>query len=81
MLGISQTTRKPILLLRLSEVLLLRVAERQLRGLLFQEPPRLGLPAPVARLAYWESIWPKYLGAVDRYRHVVNEHSSFDGCD
>jgi hypothetical protein len=31
--------------------LLLRVAERQLRGLLFQEPPRFGLPAPFVRLA------------------------------
>jgi hypothetical protein len=50
-LGISHTTRKPILLLRLSGVLLLRVAERQLRGLLFQEPPRFGLPVPLVRLA------------------------------
>ena len=37
----TQTTRKPILLLRSPGFLLLRYAERQLRGLLFQEPPRL----------------------------------------
>ena len=32
--------RKPLLLLRLSVVFLLRLAERRLFGLLFQEPPR-----------------------------------------
>lgn len=36
----SHTTRKPILLLRLSRLLLLREAQRQFSGLLFQEPPR-----------------------------------------
>lgn len=35
-----QTTRKPILLLRLSGWLLLRFDARRLSGLLFQEPPR-----------------------------------------
>ena len=39
-LGATHTTRKPILLLRLSGLLLLRCAERQFLGLLFQEPPR-----------------------------------------
>jgi len=34
------TQRNPLLLLRLSGVLLLRLAERQLFGLLFQLPPR-----------------------------------------
>jgi hypothetical protein len=34
------TKRKPLLLLRLVAVLLLRLAERKLPGLLFQEPPR-----------------------------------------
>jgi hypothetical protein len=34
------TTRNPLLLLRLSGVLLFRFAERQLVGLLFQLPPR-----------------------------------------
>ncbi|MEE3715902.1 hypothetical protein V2H45_03980 [Tumidithrix elongata RA019] len=34
------TTRKPILLLRLSASFLLRLAERQLLEVLFQEPPR-----------------------------------------
>ena len=33
-------TRKPMLLLRLSDALSLRLAARQLFGLLFQEPPR-----------------------------------------
>ncbi len=33
-------TRKPMLLLRLSRVFLLRLAERILLPLLFQEPPR-----------------------------------------
>jgi hypothetical protein len=33
-------TRKPIVLLRLSGWFLLRLAERRLSGLLFQEPPR-----------------------------------------
>ena len=32
--------RKPILLFRLSELFLLRFAERRFLGLLFQEPPR-----------------------------------------
>ena len=32
--------RKPLLLLRLSGVFLLRLAERRFVGLLFQEPPR-----------------------------------------
>ena len=32
--------RKPLLLLRLEAVFLLRLAERRLFGLLFQEPPR-----------------------------------------
>ena len=32
--------RKPILLFRFSELLLLRLAERQFSGLLFHEPPR-----------------------------------------
>ena len=36
----AHTTRKPILLLRLSGLLLLREAERQFSGLLFHEPPR-----------------------------------------
>ena len=36
----EHNTRKPMLLLRLSGLLLLRVAERALSGLLFQEPPR-----------------------------------------
>ena len=36
----AQTTRKPLLLFLLSRVFLLRLAERQLSGLLFQEPPR-----------------------------------------
>ena len=34
------TTRNPRLLFRLSGVFLLRLAERTLAGLLFQEPPR-----------------------------------------
>lgn len=34
------TTRKPTLLLRLSGLFLLRLAERRLSGLLFQDPPR-----------------------------------------
>ena len=41
-LGTPHTTRKPLLLLlRLEGLLLLRYAERQFLGLLFQEPPRL----------------------------------------
>ncbi len=36
----TTTTRNPILLLRLSGVFLLRLAERQLLPLLFHEPPR-----------------------------------------
>ena len=40
-----QLTRKPTLLLRLSRVLLLRLAERQFTGLLFHEPPRSSLVA------------------------------------
>jgi hypothetical protein len=36
----EQITRKPMLLLRLSGLFLLRLAERALSGLLFQEPPR-----------------------------------------
>ena len=35
-----RTTRNPLLLFRLSGVLLLRFAERQFSGLLFHEPPR-----------------------------------------
>jgi len=34
------TTRKPLLLFRLSGVFLLRLAERQFVGLLFHDPPR-----------------------------------------
>jgi hypothetical protein len=33
-------TRKPLLSFRLSGLFLLRLAERQFLGLLFQEPPR-----------------------------------------
>ena len=36
----SNTKRNPLLLLRLSGVLLLRFAQRTLFGSLFQEPPR-----------------------------------------
>ena len=36
----SNKTRKPLLLFRLSGVLLLRFAQRTLFGSLFQEPPR-----------------------------------------
>ena len=36
----EHNTRNPILLLRLSGLLLLRAAARALSGLLFQEPPR-----------------------------------------
>ena len=36
----THTTRKPLLLFRLSGVFLLRLAERVFLGLLFQEPPR-----------------------------------------
>jgi len=43
----EQTTRKPILLLRLSRVLLLRLAERTLLDVLFQEPPRKTRLAPI----------------------------------
>ena len=43
-LGTTHTTRKPILLLRSSRVLLLRVAERQFSGLLPHEPPLHCLP-------------------------------------
>ncbi len=39
-LGSPHTTRKPLLLLRISALLLLREAERQFLGLLFHEPPR-----------------------------------------
>jgi hypothetical protein len=34
-------------MLLLSRLLLLRVADRQFLGLLFQEPPRFNLPAPL----------------------------------
>ncbi|MGK7907507.1 MAG: hypothetical protein AB4040_09805 [Synechococcus sp.] len=44
-LGGTQQTRKPTLLLMLSRELLLREAERQFLGLLFQEPPRSSYPA------------------------------------
>ena len=37
---VDWNNRKPLLLLRLSAVFLLRLAERTLAGLLFQEPPR-----------------------------------------
>jgi len=40
-LGALHTIRKPILLLASRGLLLLRLAERQFLGLLFQEPPRL----------------------------------------
>jgi hypothetical protein len=40
-LGAEQHTRKPILLFWLSGAFLFRYAERQFRGLLIQEPPRL----------------------------------------
>ena len=38
--GVVLARRKPLLLLRLSGVFLLRLAERRFVGLLFQEPPR-----------------------------------------
>ena len=41
-------TRNPMFLLRLSDVLWLRLAERQFLGLLFQEPPRFKFVYPVA---------------------------------
>ena len=44
--------RKPILLLRLSGVLLLRLATRTLAGLLFHEPPRITRLEPLARFTY-----------------------------
>lgn len=37
----TKTRRKPLLLLRLSGLLLLRFATRQFSGLLFQLPPRI----------------------------------------
>ena len=40
------TTRNPLLLLRLSGLLLLRLADRQFVGLLFHEPPRNTRLAP-----------------------------------
>ena len=39
--GWAAATRKPRLLFRLSGVFLLRFADRTLRGLLFQPPPRI----------------------------------------
>jgi hypothetical protein len=52
-----QTTRKPLLLLWLSGLFLLRFAERQLIGLLFQEPPRsLACPSLLYLLAQARAI-------------------------
>ena len=52
-LGAARTTRSPtLLLLSLSGLLLLRYAERQLFGWLFQEPPRFGC-LPHLHFRFW----------------------------
>lgn len=43
---VAWARRKPRLLFRLSDVFLLRLAERTLCGLLFQEPPRSAREPP-----------------------------------
>jgi hypothetical protein len=50
LLSLGETRRKPILLLRLSGVLLLRFALRQLFALLFQLPPRFTRLEPLRLL-------------------------------
>jgi len=47
-----RTSRKPLLLLRLFGLLLLRLAERMLSALLFQEPPRKTRFEPLFPLPY-----------------------------
>ena len=56
-------TRKPLLLLRLPRVFLLRLAERSLLPLLFQEPPR-STARPVFRPAGMSS-WPVLFAVYD----------------
>ena len=48
----ERATRKPLLLLRFSGVLLLRFATRQLSALLFQLPPRSTRFEPLRRLTF-----------------------------
>lgn len=45
--------RKPLLLFLLSGVLLLRLAQRRLAGLLFHEPPRKTRLEPLCRLSFF----------------------------
>jgi len=47
--GVETHTRNPLLLLRLCGLFLLRLAQRALFQLLFQEPPRSYRPVPTAR--------------------------------
>jgi len=47
--GVETHTRNPLLLLRLCGLFLLRLAQRTLFQLLFQEPPRSYRPVPTAR--------------------------------
>ena len=50
-----RTTRKPILLSRLSGAFLLRMAERQFLELLFQEPPR-STRMTIAHLEFYHAV-------------------------
>jgi hypothetical protein len=52
-LAAEHATRTPMLLLSLSGLFLLRLAERQFSGLLLKEPPRISLyacPKPILNL-------------------------------
>jgi len=56
MLSWGQTSRKPVLSLRLAGLFLLRLAERQFLALLFQDPPRNTRKAPQDETPNWSMI-------------------------
>ena len=74
------TTRKPTLLLVLSGVFLLRFADRQFSGLLFQEPPRSRGGCPVFTVS---KIRDRQIAVYEaaRYLHGRGGRASFEWTD
>jgi hypothetical protein len=56
---LKSNTRKPTLLLRLSGFILLRMADRQLRALLFQLPPRITRFEPLSAFTPIKKLLPQ----------------------
>jgi hypothetical protein len=68
----TKTRRKPMLLFRLSGVLLLRLADRQFSALLFQLPPRITRFEPTidAHIIPWPPLQSIHFFEILLYRHI-----------